>query len=185
MTSFMGLHPGGEGVIMNVAGKDATSEFYGLHRHSVLVKYANRLIVGTIQNETPKVENTLPGSISNMPYAEQSYWRGFYSPYYDDSHKRVRKLVREFMETKVLPEALECEDDGKSCSKEVWQAMGALEFHACRMGPGKHLKGRKLPGNVTPEEFTYFHEAIFHEEIVRMMTPGYNDGLGTAVLPLY
>lgn len=28
-----------------------------------------------------------------------------------------------------------------------------------RLGPGKHLKGRKLMGGlVTPEEFDYFHE---------------------------
>lgn len=28
-----------------------------------------------------------------------------------------------------------------------------------RLGPGKHLKGRKLMGGlVTPEEYDYFHE---------------------------
>lgn len=35
----------------------------------------------------------------------------------------------------------------------------ALEIPAMRLGPGKHLKGRKLMGGlVTPEEYDYFHE---------------------------
>jgi alkylation response protein AidB-like acyl-CoA dehydrogenase len=182
MTMFKDLHPGGEGVIMQVAGKDATQEFYGLHRHSVLVKYAPRLIVGVVQNETPKVEATLPGSISHMPYAEQSFWRGYYSPYFDESHKRLRVELRKFVETKVLPEALEFEEEGKFVSKEVWKAMAEVNIHAARMGPGKHLQGRKLLGGITPQEFNYFHEAIFHEELVRMMTAGYNDGLGSGMV---
>jgi cytochrome b involved in lipid metabolism len=32
-TDFIDSHPGGEGVLIEVAGKDATAEFYGLHRH--------------------------------------------------------------------------------------------------------------------------------------------------------
>lgn len=32
-----------------------------------------------------------------------------------------------------------------------------------RIGPGKHLKGRKLMGGiVTPEEFDHFHEVRRH-----------------------
>lgn len=32
-------------------------------------------------------------------------------------------------------------------------------MHAMRLGPGKHLKGRKLMGGIVkPEEFDYFHE---------------------------
>jgi hypothetical protein len=34
-----------------------------------------------------------------------------------------------------------------------------VNIHAMRLGPGKHLKGRKLMGGViTPEEYDYFHE---------------------------
>uniref|UniRef100_A0A7S3LN19 Acyl-CoA dehydrogenase/oxidase C-terminal domain-containing protein n=1 Tax=Aplanochytrium stocchinoi TaxID=215587 RepID=A0A7S3LN19_9STRA len=34
----------------------------------------------------------------------------------------------------------------------------------------------RLPGNVKPEEFDYFHELITHEEVSRLMTPGFQDG---------
>lgn len=38
-------------------------------------------------------------------------------------------------------------------------ACSELEIPAMRLGPGKHLKGRKLMGGlVTPEGFDYFHE---------------------------
>ena len=34
-----------------------------------------------------------------------------------------------------------------------------MNVPAMRIGPGKHLKGRKLMGGViTPEEFDHFHE---------------------------
>jgi len=36
-----------------------------------------------------------------------------------------------------------------------------MEIIAMRMGPGKHLQGRKLIGGIVqPEEFDYFHEAL-------------------------
>jgi hypothetical protein len=37
----------------------------------------------------------------------------------------------------------------------------ALNIHAMRMGPGKHLRGLTLMGGiVSPEEFDYFHEVV-------------------------
>ncbi len=47
---------------------------------------------------------------------------------------------------------------------------------AARLGPGKVLKGRKLPGGLKPEEFDYFYEAVTHEEFVRVGCRGYLDG---------
>jgi hypothetical protein len=70
-----------------------------------------------------------------------------------------------------------------------------LEIHAMRLGPGKHLKGRKLMGGlVKPEEvrfafclresthspvvqFDYFHELIITQELARMGARGFADGL--------
>ena len=57
-------------------------DFYGLHRQEVLAKYAPRLKIGTIENETPKIAIPKPGDLSKVPYAEPSYWMGFKSPYF-------------------------------------------------------------------------------------------------------
>lgn len=43
-----------------------------------------------------------------------------------------------------------------------------INLNAMRMGPGKHLYGRKLPGGVKPEEFTYFHELVVVQELTRI-----------------
>ena len=51
-------------------------------------------------------------------------------------------------------------------------------IHAMRLGPGKHLKGRRLLGGVvTPEEFDYFHELIISFEYGRLGLRGSMDGL--------
>lgn len=81
MSRFIDLHPGGVFPILELAGKDATDAFYGLHRQEVLVKY-NRYKIGTIANEKPQIEIRQPGAISKVPYAESSAWMGFKSPYF-------------------------------------------------------------------------------------------------------
>merc|ERR1719421_547023 len=56
-----------------------------------------------------------------------------------------------------------------------------------RMGPGWWMTqakglGIRIPGDVKPEEFDYFHELIAHQEIARIGLPGFIDGLFTGVL---
>lgn len=46
-----------------------------------------------------------------------------------------------------------------------------------RMGPGKHLHGRKLFADIKGEEFDYFHELILTQEIVRCAARGFGDGM--------
>ncbi|KAJ3319202.1 hypothetical protein HDU93_003725, partial [Gonapodya sp. JEL0774] len=86
VTSFADMHPGGALIITNLAGRDTTEEFYGLHRQEVLQKFGPKLLIGQILNEKPKVLNTTrqPGTFSQVPYAEPYSIRpGFKSPYYD------------------------------------------------------------------------------------------------------
>jgi hypothetical protein len=49
------------------------------------------------------------------------------------------------------------EEDGKRPSQSVVDAMAAVNLHAMRLGPGKHLKGKTLfNGLVSPEEVRTF-----------------------------
>lgn len=60
----------------------------------MLKKYA-RLIVGTVENEKPKVVLPTPGTLSPVPYAEPPWLsKGFKSPYYNDSHRALQKFMR-------------------------------------------------------------------------------------------
>lgn len=76
-------------------------------------------------------------------------------------------------------EAQKHETLGKRPSPALAELMGqdGINLNAMRMGPGKHLYGRKLPGGVKPEEFTYFHELVVAQELTRIGAPGYMGGL--------
>ncbi|KAH9945261.1 peroxisomal acyl-CoA-dehydrogenase [Epithele typhae] len=182
ITRFRNMHPGGVSVFYDedIPGGDATEAFYGLHRHEVLERpQYKRLQIGVIEGEEPQVEGRIPGAISKVPYAEPSWLaEGYYSPYYKESHRKLQRAVREFVDSVIWPDAQMHELDGKRPSQSVLDKMAELELHAMRMGPGKHLKGRTLMGGIiTPEEFDYFHELIITQEISRCGARGYGDGL--------
>lgn len=66
-----------------VAGKDATEVFFGLHRGSVIEKY-QRLIIGVIQDESPKVILPQVATLSPVPYGEPTWLtQGYHNPYYN------------------------------------------------------------------------------------------------------
>src|ERR1700761_8467208 len=86
LTDFADAHPGGVHVLEQVAGTDATTEFYNLHRQEVLQKYAFTCI-GTVKGETSKVTVPKPGDLSLVPYAEPTWLSPqFKSPYLKESH---------------------------------------------------------------------------------------------------
>ncbi|RYP27649.1 hypothetical protein DL767_007579 [Monosporascus sp. MG133] len=176
-TEFVDAHPGGEAVLRQVAGQDATAAFYNLHRHEVLTKYED-LCIGTIEGEKPQVFTPKPGDLSPVPYAEPLWLTpAFKSPYYNESHRRLQKAIRVFTETVVMPEAQAREADGKYISQELVQKMSEKGILHMRMGPGKHLHGvNLLDGAVKGEEFDYFHDLIMAQEGVRVNARGFQDG---------
>lgn len=112
LSDFIDAHPGGSVVLAQVAGTDATEAFYNLHRHEVLQKYSS-LCLGEVEGEKSEVIDPQPGDLSTVPYAEPLWLKPeFSSPYYKDSHRRLQKELRKFVDTHVTPEAREKEDDG-------------------------------------------------------------------------
>lgn len=176
VTDFLDAHPGGNVVLQQVAGQDATQAFYNLHRHEVLQKYPD-LCIGTIEGENPEVIDVHAGDLSRVPYGEPLWLTpAFKSPFYKESHRQLRKAVREFVDREIYPEAQEKEADGTYISQELTDKMAANNFLAMRMGPGKHLQGKKLMGGVKPEEFDYFHDLIVAQELSRANARGFQDG---------
>ena len=151
----------------------------GLHRHEILLKpqYA-RLIVGKIAGEEPIVKVPEPGAASKVPYAEPMWLTpNYHSPYYNESHRKLQRAFRAYVDENVVEVAQRCEDNGKRPDVELVKQMGANGINAMRMGPGKHLHGRKLFADVKGEEFDYFHELVITQELVRMGARGFGDGL--------
>jgi len=182
LSRFSALHPGGESVLFDVevAGQDATETFFGLHRYEILEKpnYA-RLQIGVVEGESPKIRSRGLGELSTIPYGEPAWLSpGFSSPYYKESHRKFQVVMRKFVDEFVYPDAQAREEDGKRPSQSVIDAMAAVNLHAMRLGPGKHLKGKiLLDGLVSPEEFDYFHEMIITQELSGSASRGYGDGI--------
>ena len=176
LTDFVDAHPGGAVVLEQIAGTDATDAFYNLHRQEVLEKYAS-LCIGVIEGEKPEVIVPKPGDLSPVPYAEPLWLRPqFKSPYYKESHRKLQRKVREFVEVHVKPEAQEKEKDGTYISQELIDKMAAHDLLAMRLGPGKHLHGKNLMGVVRGEEFDYLHDLIIAQEFTRTNARGFQDG---------
>ncbi|SAL95004.1 hypothetical protein [Absidia glauca] len=174
MSRFIDMHPGGSFPILEVAGKDATDVFYGLHKQDVLLKY-DRYKIGTIVNETPQVTFNEAGDLSKVPYAESSFWMGFKSPYFNERHTQFRIAVRKILDS-MKTEARELEDSGERPPDAFVQKLGAVGLLAANIGPDA-VKGIALPGGIKPEEYDYFYEMIVHEEFARWSCPGLNSGV--------
>ncbi|CAH7685051.1 acyl-CoA dehydrogenase/oxidase [Phakopsora pachyrhizi] len=187
LSKFLDLHPGGAAVLLEkqVAGKDATEAFFGLHRSEVLKKYG-RLVIGQIEGEEPKLMLPKDGELSLVPHAEPAWIsQGYYSPYYNESHKEFQKAMRLFFDKHVTPQAREHEQNGKRVTQELVELMAKENINATRLGPGKHLHGLNLLGGLKGENFDYFHELILTQELARTGARGFSDGfLGGLVIGL-
>lgn len=179
LTDFLDAHPGGSVVLSQIGGTDATTAFYNLHRHEVLQKFASSLCIGTIRDEAPEVVAPQPGDLSTVPYAEPLWlWPPYRSPYFGESHRRLQRAMRRFVDLYVTPEAQEKERDGTYISQELVDRMAETNILAMRLGPGPHLHGRKILGGgvVEGEEFDYFHDLVVGQELVRANARGFQDG---------
>jgi alkylation response protein AidB-like acyl-CoA dehydrogenase len=164
-------------VLKQVAGTDATEAFYNLHRQEVLQKYDN-LCIGTISGESSKVIPHKAGDLSVVPYGEPTWLTPqFKSPYYNESHRRLQKAVRKFVDEEVYPVAQECEREGNTIPQELIDKMSKKGILHMRLGPGKHMHGVDLmDGAVKGEDFDYFHDMIVGQEMTRANARGFQDG---------
>ncbi|KAF9266619.1 acyl-CoA dehydrogenase NM domain-like protein [Marasmius fiardii PR-910] len=182
LSRFSALHPGGLAALLDeeVAGRDATDTFFALHRFEVIQRpqYA-RLKIGHIEGEEPQISKPPPGSLSQIPFAEPTWLsKGYYTPYYNESHRRLQTAMRKFTEEVVFPDAQAREEDGKRASPHIFEARARLNLPVMALGPGPHLKGLTLmDGAVKPEEFDCFHELVMIQEGSRLHARGYSDGL--------
>jgi alkylation response protein AidB-like acyl-CoA dehydrogenase len=106
---------------------------------------------------------------SPLPWAEPAWYQGRPSPYYKDSHRHLRRVVREWVEKNVLPHV----DD--------WEAAGEVPdsiYHQCAKDglTVPIAAGRKIPeewrdypiiGGIKAEEWDGFHDFVLWDELYR------------------
>jgi len=134
LSSFGEAHPGGLYPLKEVAGTDATTLFFNLHRYEVLEKYA-KLAIGRITSEKSQIVQRKAGEISLVPYGEPTWLTPqFSSPYYKESHCKFQKAMRLFVDEHLYEEAQRCEREGSYISQEMIDKMVKLNLLRMRMG---------------------------------------------------
>ena len=179
VTMFAGGHPGGEKVLLDYAGQDATQVFYSLHRHEVLEKRLARLKVGELKGYDKAQAPPGWSAISKVPYAEVDM---NLSPYYNETHRKLRSVYRKFLwESGVYEWSDKAEDAPEVPPKEILAKYGKSGILALCVGtelikrvPEPHILTQ---ANLKPEQLDQFHLGIMAEERARMVCPGAEDAL--------
>lgn len=104
---------------------------------------------------------------STLPWAEPPWYSGRPSPYYNDSHRRLRKAVRQWVEDNVRGE--EWEEQG-GVPKDVYLKCAKdgllMPIAAGRQIP-KEWYGYPIIGDIKPGEWDGFHDFVLWDEIFR------------------
>jgi alkylation response protein AidB-like acyl-CoA dehydrogenase/predicted heme/steroid binding protein len=184
VTKFLRAHPGGGQVILEAAGRDVTEEFFTFHKKDVLAKYSGKFRIGVLDGYSPVIEPVLPSPVFDTftPFAETPFVRGWRSPYFTESHKHMRLAIRKFVDEHIVPDLEYMHERGEDPSEELFHKLGQAGIIACRVGksamPFVKKMNLKLPGDVSPDEFTYFHQLVAVQELYRIGSGGVSDGLG-------
>jgi predicted heme/steroid binding protein len=197
VTSFLSEHPGGKKVLVKAAGTDASKQFDQFHNKAILEKWGPQLYVGDIGSDsmaTGASQEPLEGleqgdTFGDMvPFGDPYWYSDWHSPYYDESHRRLRAIVRQWVEKHVTPNCYEW-DESKSIPREAF--LGAAKAGILQSVVG-HVDPKYLevpyPGNIPAEKFDNFHEFVVCDELSRCGSGGalwgLIGGLGIGLPPI-
>ena len=173
-----------------VAGEDATEQFYGLHTQDVLDKYHDKLCVGVIeggkQTEVARPEKMADELVSLVPYAELPLLRPDWapSPWWTESHRDFLLGMRKVL-VDMQPEFFEIESSGAYVDGAMTQRVGRTGILACLNGMACMPVAQKLksegkisfPGGIEPKDFDLWHEYLANQEWARSVPGGVRNGI--------
>jgi len=115
-----------------------------------------------------------------IPFGDPSWYQAFNSPYYNETHKKVRQVFREFTDEHLMGEVHEWDEAGKIPEEIYIEAgkSGALPLCIGRPWPEKYIG--KCPWGFEPD---YFHELVMYDELSRTGSGGFLWGVagGTTI----
>jgi len=194
VTKFLGDHPGGKKILLKVGGQDATKEFHKFHSEVVLQHTAAPFYIGDLANpeavEKKKKKSKSPFAFGDqVPYCEPDWYQEWYSPYYNDTHRRLRDAMHKFVDKEIMPYVDEW-DDARQLPKGIHEKCfkaGWLPLAASNTWPTE-FAGTNVIGGLKPEEIDPFHNLIMVDELCRCgsggVVWGLIGGLGIGLPPL-
>ncbi|KKA26996.1 hypothetical protein TD95_000543 [Thielaviopsis punctulata] len=196
LTSFQDDHPGGKKILMRVAGKDASKQFWKYHNEGILKKYKKELMVGSLDTKPkpkpkpeakPKPQTAIAKASHSegpsealepfgdqVPFGDPSWYQGYHSPYFNETHVALRTEVREWMESEIEPYVTEW-DEKKEVPPEIYKEMGRRGYLAGLLGvkyPVQYCKDNVIK-SVPVEKYDLFHEMLLTDELSRAASGGF------------
>jgi alkylation response protein AidB-like acyl-CoA dehydrogenase len=173
-----------------VAGTDATEQFYGLHTKDSMNKYHDKLCVGVMEGghltEVAKPEQMTEELVSFVPYAEIPMLRENWakSPWWTESHRDFLLGMRKIL-LDMQPEFNEIETSGTYVDSDTQQRVGKTGILACLNGMACMPVAQKLkdegkltfPGGIEPKDFDLWHEYLANQEWARAVPMGVRNGI--------
>ncbi|KAJ1324045.1 acyl-CoA dehydrogenase [Microdochium nivale] len=106
--------------------------------------------------------------MSTIPFADPLWLTRGVSPYYSESHRRLQKEVRTYVDTHISPNCEEWEKKG-SVPREAHERHAKLGYVAVAVYPlaRDHIGSQRLPADISPYEWDAFHDLIVIDELAR------------------
>jgi len=107
-----------------------------------------------------------------IPFGDPSWYQGYHSPYYNETHAALRAEVREWVESEIEPYVTEW-DESKKVPDSIYKQMGERGYLAGLLGVKypKHLVKNAVK-SVPAEKWDLFHEMLLTDELSRTGSGG-------------
>jgi alkylation response protein AidB-like acyl-CoA dehydrogenase len=179
--------------------------------HSLLLpQYLPKLAIGEVGDAPPAPEKpekvmeiaqrkpsalfSLPPSElafgEQVPFGDPIWYQDWNSPYYNDSHRKLRAAAREFVDKEIMPYCAEW-DEKKVVPREFYRRcyeVGILPGVLGNEWPTEYV-GDHVCGGIKPEEWDVFHVMILIDELSRCgsggVALGIFGGLGIGLPPVF
>ena len=127
VSSYVSLHPGGQRVMLSVAGKDATEEFERHHNAIVVLKKYEKFMIGFIKGAT--------GTASINVLLGEPSWHYSVSPYYTESHRKLQAWARNQVDEYLMPFIGEWDRAGRA-PLDIYRKFASIGYLAGLTGTG-------------------------------------------------
>jgi len=184
VTKFAKFHPGGKLVLLRFCGKDSTDAYDQHHSELVMFKYHKKFVIGKLppskakKSKLERMAEVKPIPLPNIygdlyPFSDPTWYQGWSSPYYNESHKVFRDVVRQFTDNEITPNVHRW-DEAKRLPKNMFKQMAEKGFLPIIVGqpwPAKYVSYQP-PKGINIKDFDYFHELILVDEFCRCASGG-------------
>eukprot|EP00026_Physarum_polycephalum_P008624 Phypoly_transcript_08717.p1 GENE.Phypoly_transcript_08717~~Phypoly_transcript_08717.p1 ORF type:complete len:436 (+),score=55.67 Phypoly_transcript_08717:27-1310(+) len=109
---------------------------------------------------------------AKIPYGDPTWYQGWSSHYFNDSHVKFRAAVREFVDKEIIPYCHDWEEQ-----KKIPDGLREKAYQAGLLSSPWEYPQANLPGGISAEEYDLFHALIAVDEFSRCGSAGVIWGL--------